>query len=97
MSSAEARVRARGLCQTVKGKGVRSRYPPILSITGDPHLRFSSYGLERIPKPSYAVLKDKKIREMLAEYDLPTTGTREQMVARHTQYVTKYLIEKSMG
>ena len=42
-------------------------------------------GNDRIPKPPYDVLKDKKIRELLSEYDLPTTGTREQMIGRHTQ------------
>ncbi|EJD06122.1 uncharacterized protein FOMMEDRAFT_166391 [Fomitiporia mediterranea MF3/22] len=43
--------------------------------------------IERLPKPSYSVLKDKKVREMLAEQELSTAGSREQLIARHTQFV----------
>ncbi|KAL5533382.1 RAD18 [Sanghuangporus sanghuang] len=46
--------------------------------------------VERIPKPSYKLLKDKKLREMLAEYQLSTSGAREQLIARHTQFVLLY-------
>ena len=47
--------------------------------------------VERIPKPSYKLLKDKKLRDMLAEYQLPTSGPKEQLIARHTQCVVYYL------
>ncbi|KAL5490559.1 RAD18 [Sanghuangporus weigelae] len=46
--------------------------------------------VERIPKPSYKLLKDKKLREMLSEYQLSTSGSREQLIARHTQFVLLY-------
>lgn len=42
---------------------------------------------DKLPRPSYSVLKDKKIRDMLAEYELQTAGTREQLIARHSQHV----------
>ena len=51
----------------------------------------ASEQMERLPKPSYSVLKDKKIREMLYEHQLPTTGSREQLIARHTQYVLRFI------
>lgn len=48
----------------------------------------TEYGsTEKLPKPPYSVLKEKKIREMLAEHDLATTGSKDQLVARHSQYV----------
>jgi hypothetical protein len=42
---------------------------------------------EPLPKKSYGVLKDKQLRELLQEYDLPTQGDRNTMIARHSQYV----------
>ena len=38
---------------------------------------------DRLPSASYNMLKDKKIREMLAEHGLPTAGERTALVARH--------------
>ncbi|KAG5647196.1 hypothetical protein DXG03_001155 [Asterophora parasitica] len=35
---------------------------------------------DRLPKASYATLKDKKLKEMLVEQGLPTTGDRNQWV-----------------
>ena len=40
-----------------------------------------------IPKASYAVLKDRQIRDLLAENDLSTSGDRSQLVARHERSV----------
>ncbi|KAL1744206.1 hypothetical protein HDZ31DRAFT_39179 [Schizophyllum fasciatum] len=40
-----------------------------------------------LPKVSYDTLKDKKIRELLANEKLPTTGERETCVARHKKWV----------
>ncbi|KAI0045147.1 hypothetical protein FA95DRAFT_1561436 [Auriscalpium vulgare] len=43
-----------------------------------------------LPKVSYAVLKEKQIRELLAEHDLPTTGERSLLIARHQRWITLY-------
>ncbi|EEB94785.1 hypothetical protein MPER_06346, partial [Moniliophthora perniciosa FA553] len=43
-----------------------------------------------LPWKSYGVLKDKQIRELLQEYDLPTHGDRNTLINRHTQWVTLY-------
>ncbi|KAH8102938.1 hypothetical protein BXZ70DRAFT_927316 [Cristinia sonorae] len=40
-----------------------------------------------IPKASYDTLKLKRLKEMLQEYDLPLTGEREQLEARHQHWV----------
>ena len=40
-----------------------------------------------LPKVSYDTLKDKKIRELLAEEKLPTTGDRATCVERHKKCV----------
>jgi hypothetical protein len=40
---------------------------------------------DRIPKASYATLKEKAIRDMLKEYGLSTLGGRSQLEARHQQ------------
>ena len=40
---------------------------------------------DRIPKASYATLKEKSIREMLKDYGLSTIGNRAQLEARHQQ------------
>lgn len=45
---------------------------------------------EPLPKKSYGVLKDKQIRELLQEYDLPTHGDRNTLINRHTQWVTLF-------
>ncbi|KLO10664.1 hypothetical protein SCHPADRAFT_942681 [Schizopora paradoxa] len=45
---------------------------------------------ERLPKVSYSVQKDKKIRDLLQEHGLSLNGTREQQIARHQHYVTLY-------
>ncbi|TFY78153.1 hypothetical protein EWM64_g5857 [Hericium alpestre] len=41
---------------------------------------------ECLPTVSYAILKEKQIRELLAEHGLPTTGDRAMLTARHMQY-----------
>ncbi|KAI0059131.1 hypothetical protein BV25DRAFT_1901820 [Artomyces pyxidatus] len=43
-----------------------------------------------IPKVSYTVLKDKQIRDLLAEHDLLTTGDRPLLIARHQRWVSVY-------
>ncbi|KAI0279826.1 hypothetical protein BGY98DRAFT_1089058 [Russula aff. rugulosa BPL654] len=43
-----------------------------------------------IPKASYTVLKDKQIRDLLAAHDLPTSGDRSQLIARHERWVAVY-------
>ncbi|KAI0293427.1 hypothetical protein BC826DRAFT_382602 [Russula brevipes] len=40
-----------------------------------------------LPKASYTVLKDKQIRDLLANHDLSTTGDRSQLIARHERWV----------
>lgn len=39
-----------------------------------------------LPKPNYDTLKDKQIKDMLAEQQLPTTGDRSAWIARHQRY-----------
>ncbi|KAI5119098.1 hypothetical protein M0805_004869 [Coniferiporia weirii] len=65
-----------------KGKGRESRQKSPLEVFDGT--------VERLPKPSYPVLKEKKIREMLAEHQLSTIGSKEQLVARHTQFVLMF-------
>ncbi|KAF9466269.1 hypothetical protein BDZ94DRAFT_1251555 [Collybia nuda] len=43
-----------------------------------------------LPKASYGMLKDKKLKEMLAEHGLPTTGERTLLIKRHQQWVMAY-------
>lgn len=43
-----------------------------------------------LPKVSYDTLKDKKIRELLADEKLPTTGDRSACVTRHKKWVMLY-------
>ncbi|TRM59928.1 hypothetical protein BD626DRAFT_550071 [Schizophyllum amplum] len=43
-----------------------------------------------LPKVSYDTLKDKKIRELLADEKLPTTGDRSTCVTRHKKWVMLY-------
>jgi len=43
-----------------------------------------------LPKASYAVLKDKQIRDLLAAHDLSTAGDRSQLIARHERWVAVY-------
>ncbi|KAI5899301.1 uncharacterized protein SCHCODRAFT_02482875 [Schizophyllum commune H4-8] len=43
-----------------------------------------------LPKVSYDTLKDKKIRELLADEKLPTTGDRATCVERHKKWVMIY-------
>ncbi|KAL0577372.1 E3 ubiquitin-protein ligase rad18 [Marasmius crinis-equi] len=52
--------------------------------------RASSEEDDPLPKKSYGVLKDKAIRELLQEHDLPTNGDRNALVARHQQWVILY-------
>ncbi|KZV70607.1 hypothetical protein PENSPDRAFT_579153 [Peniophora sp. CONT] len=43
-----------------------------------------------LPKVSYNMLKDKQIRDLLAEQELPTTGDHTTLVARHQRWVSIY-------
>lgn len=43
-----------------------------------------------LPKASYATLKDKQLKEMLQEHDLPITGDRPQWEQRHQRWVMMY-------
>ncbi|TFK34814.1 hypothetical protein BDQ12DRAFT_612703 [Crucibulum laeve] len=43
-----------------------------------------------LPKATYGTLKDKKIKEMLLEHDLPVQGERNQWIARHQRWVMVY-------
>ncbi|THV07989.1 hypothetical protein K435DRAFT_833278 [Dendrothele bispora CBS 962.96] len=43
-----------------------------------------------LPKKSYGTLKDKAIKELLSEHNLPTTGDRNTLIARHQQWVIIY-------
>jgi E3 ubiquitin-protein ligase RAD18 len=40
-----------------------------------------------IPKVSYAVVKEKQIRDLLDDYGLSITGDRPQLIARHERSV----------
>lgn len=42
--------------------------------------------LDRLPKVSYAVLKDRQIRELLQEEKLSTNGDRSTLESRHARY-----------
>ena len=39
--------------------------------------------MERLPKVSYDVLKDKALRELLSSQQLPVSGDRNMRIARH--------------
>ncbi|KAK7449612.1 E3 ubiquitin-protein ligase rad18 [Stygiomarasmius scandens] len=43
-----------------------------------------------LPKKSYGTLKDRAIRELLSEHNLPTTGDRNTLISRHQQWVIMY-------
>ncbi|KAF9265796.1 hypothetical protein L218DRAFT_859355 [Marasmius fiardii PR-910] len=45
---------------------------------------------EPLPKKSYGVLKDKVIRALLQESDLPAHGDRNTLIVRHQQWVIMY-------
>ncbi|KAH6918987.1 hypothetical protein BKA70DRAFT_1394424 [Coprinopsis sp. MPI-PUGE-AT-0042] len=45
---------------------------------------------DRIPKASYATLKEKAIKDMLKEHGLSTLGSRSQLEARHQHWVMIY-------
>ncbi|EIW85498.1 hypothetical protein CONPUDRAFT_162684 [Coniophora puteana RWD-64-598 SS2] len=42
---------------------------------------------ERLANASYDVLKDKQIKQLLAEQNLPTTGDRKAWIRRHKHYL----------
>lgn len=42
---------------------------------------------ERLPKVSYGTLKDKRLKEMLAEYNVATHGDRNLLIQRHQRWV----------
>ncbi|KAL0947506.1 hypothetical protein HGRIS_013606 [Hohenbuehelia grisea] len=43
-----------------------------------------------LPKAAYGTLKDKQLKAMLVEHELPTTGDRNTWIARHEQWVMLY-------
>jgi len=43
--------------------------------------------IERLPKVSYAVLKDKALKDLLVSQRLPTNGDRNTWILRHRRYV----------
>lgn len=43
-----------------------------------------------IPKVAYRTLKDKRLREMLSDHDLPTTGDKDTLIRRHERWVLLY-------
>jgi E3 ubiquitin-protein ligase RAD18 len=47
---------------------------------------------ERLPKVSYGTLKDKKLKEMLAEHNLATHGDRNLLIQRHQRSVLCHLL-----
>lgn len=55
--------------------------------------------IERLPKVSYAVLKDKVLKDLLISQKLPTTGDRSAWIARHQRWVMIYNanLDKSEG
>ncbi|KAI6110124.1 hypothetical protein F5141DRAFT_828355 [Pisolithus sp. B1] len=55
--------------------------------------------IERLPKVSYAVLKDKVLKDLLLSQKLPTTGDRNTWIARHQRWVMMYNanLDKSEG
>ncbi|KAH0830313.1 hypothetical protein J3R83DRAFT_1682 [Lanmaoa asiatica] len=46
--------------------------------------------MERLPKVSYDVLKDKALRELLSSQHLPVNGDRNTRIARHRRWVMMY-------
>ncbi|KAF8446499.1 hypothetical protein BGX38DRAFT_1058777, partial [Terfezia claveryi] len=44
----------------------------------------------RLPKPNYSLMNHKQLREKLQEFGLLATGTKTQMVARHSEWVNLY-------
>ena len=44
----------------------------------------------RLPKPNYSLMNHKQLRDKLQEFGLPTTGTKAQIVARHSEWVNLY-------
>ncbi|KAL4065277.1 hypothetical protein J3A83DRAFT_4166584 [Scleroderma citrinum] len=47
----------------------------------------SDEAMERLPKVSYAVLKDKAVKDLLLSQKLPTTGDRSVWIPRHQRWV----------
>lgn len=83
----------------VKGKGKQSMcyYPPSHHLfLIEPHTdRYNSKSkLEPsatpIPKVAYHTLKEKRLREMLSDHDLPTTGDKDTLIRRHERWVLVY-------
>ncbi|KAG8217246.1 hypothetical protein J3R82DRAFT_5335 [Butyriboletus roseoflavus] len=46
--------------------------------------------MEKLPKVSYDVLKDKALRELLSSQQLPLSGDRNTRIARHRRWVMMY-------
>lgn len=44
----------------------------------------------KIPRPVYATIKDKGLRDMLGKHRLVTTGTRDQMIRRMQRFIIHY-------
>jgi len=77
--------------------GKKGEYRHVVSsslVIGASHHREKS-DAERdtpLPKASYTVLKEKQIRDLLAAYDLTTSGDRSQLIARHERSVRPPLV-----
>ncbi|KAF8655846.1 hypothetical protein AX16_002930 [Volvariella volvacea WC 439] len=52
--------------------------------------RESNNNNDRLPKVSYSTLKDRQLRDMLQEHELPTTGDRPTHERRHQHWVMLY-------
>ena len=44
-----------------------------------------------LPKIAYNTVTQKRLREILEELDLPTTGDRSAMAARHSRYGKRFI------
>ncbi|KAG9318183.1 hypothetical protein JVU11DRAFT_262 [Chiua virens] len=55
--------------------------------------------MERLPKASYDVLKDKRLKDLLSANKLPVNGDRNARIARHRRWVMMYNanLDKSTG
>lgn len=43
-----------------------------------------------IPKVAYHTLKEKRLREMLADHDLPNNGDKDTLIKRHERWALLY-------
>ncbi|THH23148.1 hypothetical protein EUX98_g8030 [Antrodiella citrinella] len=66
-----------GNAEGISGKG-KPRSKADLPVEAD---------AEPLPKASYKLVKPKRLREMLQDLELPTTGDEKELVARHHRWV----------